>query len=288
MSERALITHGRSGLFWVTGADAVSFLDGLLSQNIAAIPVGGTARSLLLAPNGKLRALLYVLRDTDRVGLVCDAGVVGLVMDDLRRFKIRVDVDLEDESRQLREVWGERAAELVGSVPAAGRWVEDAGTIRCLMPLQRVGTDRVMVVGPGPEVGSDDPAALEALRISAGEPVMGVDFDEKTIPQEAVDVTDYVDFGKGCYLGQELVARIDSRGHVNRRLSGFVLDGEQLPEPGAEVVVGDKRVGNVTSAAWSEQHGRVLALGMIRVEVDPETAVTAGGIPGRAVSLPIL
>jgi len=287
MSERALITHGRSDLFWVTGGDAVSFLDGLISQNISAIPAGGTGRSLLLAPNGKLRALLFVLRDNDRVGLVCDSGVAVAAKDDLRRFRIRVDVEFEDEPRPIWEVWGERAAELVKSVPPAGRWAEDGGTISFSMPLQRVDIDRVVVVGTRPEVGSEDPDALERLRIAAGEPVMGVDVDEKTIPQEAVDVYSYVDFGKGCYLGQELVARIDSRGHVNRRLSGLVLDGEELPRHGEDVIAADKRVGKVTSATRSERHGGVLALGMIRVEVEPETAVTVGGVAGRVVALPI-
>ncbi len=287
MSEPALLARGRSQLVWVAGADAVSFLDGLLSQNIAGIRVGGTARSLLLAPKGKLRATLLVLRGEERVGLVCDHGFADVVADDLRRFKIRVDVELSIEERDIWEVWGANGADVVDNLPPAGAWVEVDDMICFRMPFRRVPTERIVVVGarPAGEIARSD--QLERVRIAAGEPVMGIDVDDKTIPQEVIDVTVDVDFEKGCYLGQELVARIDSRGHVNRRLSGLELSAEDAPEPGTVVMMDDKVVGTVTSSVRAPVGGVVIALAMLRTEVGPGTAVAVSGHRGRVVALPM-
>jgi folate-binding protein YgfZ len=284
MSEPTLIGAGRSEIVWVTGPDAISFLDGLLSQSIARIPIGGTARSLLLAPNGKLRASLFVLRDDNRVGLVCDAGRSGVVAGDLSRFKIRVDVQIAAATEPVWEVWGSGAAAAVGDVPPAGSWAD--GPTRFRMPFRHVATERIVLVGDTPPGELAPPAALEAIRIAAGEPVMGVDLDDGTIPQEAGDVGDAVDFTKGCYLGQELVARIASRGHVNRLLRGLVVDGA-APEPGAEIIRDGKVVGAVTSAAESEARQSAVALAMIRVEVEPGARVVVAGARGQIVDLPM-
>jgi folate-binding protein YgfZ len=287
MSEPALLTGGRSELVWVAGADAVTFLDGLLSQSIARIPIGGTARSLLLAPNGKLRATLFVLRGEDRVGLVCDHGLGDVVAGDLMRFKIRVDVEVLIERRDIWEVWGNTAVELVKDVPAVGSWAEADDMIRFRMPFRRVATERVVVIGARPAGEAARSDELETVRIAAGEPVMGIDLDDKTIPQEAVDVSVEVDFEKGCYLGQELVARIDSRGHVNRHLSGVELSTEVAPNAGTEVLVGDKVVGAVTSSVRVPGGGLVIALAMLRADVGPGTAVAVSGAGGQVVALPM-
>ncbi len=286
MSERPLLAQGRSEIVWVSGADHVSFLDGLLSQSIGNIPVGGTARSLLLAPNGKLRATLFVLRGADRVGLVCDAGRAEVVAGDLRRFKIRVDVDLTVDERPVWEMWGRDLGMVTDAAPPAGEWSGDGEVIRFRMPWRHGLGERMVVVGARPDGVESAPERLEAYRIAAGEPVMGVDLDENTIPQEGVDVTMDVDFAKGCYLGQELVARIDSRGHVNKRLVGVSVDGGMLPERGCEILMGGKPVGTITSAATSPDEGRVIALAMIRTEAGHGTVVTVGGADGEVVSLP--
>ncbi|MGA9596147.1 MAG: glycine cleavage T C-terminal barrel domain-containing protein [Acidimicrobiia bacterium] len=285
MSELPLLTSGRSGIVWVSGADAVSFLDGLLSQNIAAIPVGGTARSLLLSPKGKLRATLLVLRGSERIGLVCDAGRTGVVADDLRRFKIRVDVTIEVEPETIWERWGSGAADGIGAVPPPGSWSGEV-PVRFRMPFRYGSEERILVVGSRPDGEKSGDDRVEVLRIAIGEAVMGVDLDDTTIPQEGVDVATAVDFTKGCYLGQELVARIDSRGHVNRSLTGLVIVGEP-PDPGAEVIAGERPVGSVTSTAWSATLEKSLALAMIRVEVEPGSLVSVAGMPGEVVTLPM-
>ncbi len=283
----AVAVSGRSEIVWVTGPDAVPFLDGLLSQNLGAMADGTTARSLLLAPNGKLRATLFVLRGTEQVGLVCDAGRADVVSGDLSRFKIRVDATLSAEERPVVEVWGVNAGEYLTGAPEVGRWAKVGEQVLFRMPFAHSSVDRVVVLGSSPEVALAAANELEPFRIEIGEAVMGVDLTEKTIPQEAGDISGAVDFTKGCYLGQELVARIDSRGHVNRRLTGLVIDGDSTPDPGTEISYGDRIVGEVTSAAWSPTRAAVLALGMVRVEVEAGAAVSVGGGVGVVATLPM-
>ncbi|MFQ5948828.1 MAG: YgfZ/GcvT domain-containing protein, partial [Acidimicrobiia bacterium] len=126
--------------------------------------------------------------------------------------------------------------------------------------------------------------AITAVRVEAGEPKMGVDVDERTIPQEAGLTDAAVAFDKGCFLGQELVARIDSRGRVNRHLRGIVIGESVLPPASAELVVEDKVVGTISSVAESLELRAPVALGLVRREVEPgdEVEVRWGGGSARA------
>jgi tRNA-modifying protein YgfZ len=132
--------------------------------------------------------------------------------------------------------------------------------------------------------------AFEAARVRAGVPRQGLDIDEKTIPQEAFLELDAVSFTKGCFLGQELVCRIDTRGHVNRLLRGLAIDpgtpagNATTPPAGAGIVVGDKEVGALTTVARSESG--VVALGYVRreVEVPAEVVVRWDGGEAKAVA----
>ena len=124
-----------------------------------------------------------------------------------------------------------------------------------------------------------EPEVLDAYRIERGIPLQPVDIDDKTIPQEAELELDAVSFTKGCFLGQELVCRIDSRGHVNRFLRRFQMIDGDWPVAGADVVVADKVVGKLTSvAAAGVPTG---ALGYVRREVEPPATVELAGTAGR-------
>lgn len=287
LRTKAAALSASKGLVWVHGPDAVVFLDSLLSQNIAAMRSETTALSLLLAPNGKLRATLVVLRGDERIGLICDVGAVDAVVGDLSRFRIRVAVEIEVDERPVWDLWGPEAVHSVNQVPPLGEWCDDAGTLVVPVPFRHSALPRVIVAGSRPDLPVFDVAAAEAVRIELGEPVMGVDLDDGTIPQEGVDVATHVDFGKGCYLGQELVARIDSRGHVNRRLRGLTMAGPDLPRIGSPIEHDGKVVGTVSSAAWSEGLPGAVAMGMMRVELDPGDRVTVDMISGTVVDLPI-
>ena len=133
------------------------------------------------------------------------------------------------------------------------------------------------------------PEEYEALRIECGIPAMGRELTERTIPAEAGVVDRSVSFTKGCYTGQELVARIDSRGgNVPRRLRGLVLDGEGLPETGTPVVIEGVVVGEVTSAAYSSRLDAVVALAYVKRDVEIPTGAEVEGRVARIEELPLL
>lgn len=292
---------GAHEVVWVVGADAVTFLDGLLSQSIATIPVGGAAPSLLLAPRGKLRATLWVLRAKDRIGLVADAGRGGVVMEDLARFRLRVDAELIAEERPVTDVWGPKAGEALTraglEVPESTGWTDGDGQVVALLPFARATLPRYVVVGVAVDqlrqagIHESGRLAATAVRIEAGEPLMGVDIDERTIPQEAGVVPAAVDFTKGCFLGQELVARIDSRGRVNRHLRGLVIGTNVLPPIGAEVFWQDRPVGSLSSVAESLELRAPIALALLRREAEPAGEVEirweGGATTARVAELPL-
>ena len=256
--------EGQHRLLTVTGPDAVTFLQGLISQDLTVLDAGHVARSFFLQPNGKLAALLWVGSGVDEVLLFCDAGVAEALVTQLGRYRIRVAADVILDDRAVIEFWGPDTYDSFDV--EAGEWRRTDESIVFAAPLGGLG--RVFTVGlevSAPAIGS---LARTAVRVEAGEPIMGVDVDEKTIPQETGLVDASVSFEKGCYLGQELVARIDTRGHVNRRLVGIQLTQSVVPPHGAGVWVDDRQVGTITSPCESLTMRAPLGLGIIRREVD--------------------
>ncbi|HKA92553.1 MAG TPA: hypothetical protein VKE97_02020 [Acidimicrobiia bacterium] len=271
------------GAVLVTGPDAWSYLQSLVSADLDTVGDGEGAHSLLLTPQGKLDVDFRLLRVGDEVWLDCDPGFGERLATSLNRFRIRVNCEVTDRTGH----WGslavrgraalDTASALGVEVPTAAHAhvpFENAVAVRVPWP----GGEGFDVVGPPATVAAAterlradgvpvcSAEAFEALRIEAGVPRQGFELDEKTIPQEAFLDRDAVSFSKGCFLGQELVCRIDTRGHVNkylRRLTGI----QDVPPRGAEVVAGEKVVGTVTSSAPGA------ALGFVRREVEPPTPV---------------
>lgn len=243
----------------VAGADATTFLQGQLSQDVAALPAGGSAWSWLLQPNGKVDALIRVGRvGPDEILIDTDAGWGERVAARLNRFKLRTKVELE--ALDGWRVLGLRGAALPEADPGGegvvlavdGSWP---------------GLPGVDLIGPDPRPPADlcvaGRPAWEAARIEAGIPVMGAELGERTIPAETGLIERTVSFTKGCYTGQELVARIDSRGsNVPRHLVGLRLGG---PTPAGAVLrdADGAEVGVVTSVAPSPRLGWV-GLGYVR------------------------
>jgi len=265
----------------VSGPDARSYLQGQLSQDIAALVAGGSTWSFLLDPSGKLGFWLRVTRRSDDAFLLdVDPGFAEGVIARLTRFKLRTKADIE-----LLEGWtcdaGSRNGDGTASVLAVNT---DEGPFVVAAPWP--GAEGFDVLRPPSSrapvpVSGSGVAALEAIRIEAGVPRLGAELvADQTIPGEAgawiIDAS--VSFTKGCYTGQELVARIDSRGNnVPHRLRGLVIDTtpEALPDVGDEIVVADEVVGRLTSVAWSPglEQGVGLAYLGRRIEPPVEAAI---------------
>lgn len=286
------------GLVVVTGPDATSFLQSIVSQDLDPVGVGETVPSLLLQPQGKLAAAFRATRRAsggqgtaggagDEWWLDTEAGVAERLAAGLARFRIRVQVEIEDRtaaSAAASVIGGHEVPEVPGVVGVRTTWGDHPG-------FDLVGPHEVIagwVRGAGLPIGTPD--ALEVLRIEAGIPRQGVDVDEATIPQEAFLEREAVSFTKGCFIGQELVCRIDSRGHVNRFLRRLEVPGGAVPVAGSEVTHDGKVVGAVTSAAAVPGEDRVVALAMVRREVDPPAGVTVtvSGTPTPASLLPLV
>ena len=268
----------------VGGPEADTYLQGQLSQDVAGIGPGRSAWSWLLAPSGKVDALLRVSR-TARGGLVLDtdAGWGEAVLGRLQKFKLRTRADLELVAATVIGLrgpgWDPQQAGAGADVVAAPPWPGMDGA------------DLIYTGGPAafaPPAGAVEmsPEAYRAVRIAAGQPRMGAELTDRTIPGETGLVGFTVSFTKGCYTGQELVARIDSRGgHVPRHLRRLSLDAEVAP--GAELLDGDKPAGTVTSVAPAPDGGWV-ALGYVRRGFEPPCTLSAGpdGPRARVEALP--
>jgi folate-binding protein YgfZ len=270
-----------------SGPDAVTYLQGQLSQDVAALGQGDSTWSLLLTPQGHLVALLRVTRtEADAFALDADAGAGPDVLARLQRFLLRTRCEL------AQVPWTCLAVRGPGAVAPASR----PGEAWVVVP-ETPGSDGYDLLGPdvalpaGIEPG--DPASYEALRIERGVPRMGSELGERTIPAEAGIVDRSTSFTKGCYTGQELVARIDSRGgNVPRRLRGLELaPGADVPPPGSVVVVGEHEVGTVTSAAWSARRGAPVALAYARRGTDVPAPCTVSwdgtAVPATLSELPL-
>jgi tRNA-modifying protein YgfZ len=262
-----------------TGADTEKFLQGQLSQDINPLAPGESAWSLLLQPQGKVDAWLRVTRiDADTFLLDVDPGYGEAVVARLQRFLLRTKCELTMATWPMVAI---RGAGTHGMDIA----VESGALV--VVPAQWPGIEGVDLLGEALKVperlATASEADLELLRILCGVPAMGAELDERTIPAEAGIVDRSASFTKGCYTGQELVARIDSRGgNVPRHLrrltaSSAIAPGDPLTLDGADV-------GRVTSAAaigdaW-------VGLGYVRRAVEvpgdvvgPNGAVTVSDLP---------
>jgi len=264
----------------VVGPEALSYLQGQVSQDLDQVGIGGSTEALVLSPQGKLDALVRVARTAeDEALVVVDDGFGEALFDRLRRFKVRVKADLE--------LVRSRAAVVRGPDAKAPSQPGGAAVIGVDYPGYS-GFDLVGLEVELPDgVPSGDPAAFEVARIEAGAPTMGREITERTIPQEAGIVARTVSFSKGCYTGQELVARIDARGNrVPRRLVGIVVEADDV-EPADLLMRDGKEVGAVTSSAFSPRINGVVALGYLRREVEVPGEVELVH-DGRAVSAEVL
>ena len=267
MSDRAAVALDRDVLR-VAGPEAAAYLQGQLSQDVLALAAGASAWSLILQPQGKVDAWVRVSRVADDEFVIdVDAGWGEATIARLTRFKLRTKADIDPLPWRCVAVRGPSAQPFAvppGSVLAGAEWALIGG-------FDALGPEPAAPAG----VAIADLDAYDVRRIEAGLPRMGAELTDATIPAEAGVVPSSVSFTKGCYTGQELVARIDSRGgNVPRRIVGARL--ASVVDRGTTVTVTGRDVGTVTSVA-AHPHGGAVALVLLRRDVEvPADAVTDG------------
>jgi folate-binding protein YgfZ len=266
-------------LLRVTGPDCVSFVQGMVTNDVEKLGEGASVYAALLNPKGGMMGDVRVLRLGEALVLDTGAGFGAAVKAFLSKYLVSEEAELYDAPElALVGLMGPQAsAEIVApslaSMPALWGGGVDVLVMRDTLKSLAL-----------PKVDSD---TLEVLRVEAGAPRYGVDMTEATIPLEA-ELQRAINFQKGCYIGQEVIARATYRGHMNKKLSGLLL-GEASPAPGAELKRGDKKVGFITSVVRSVARGQNIALGYVhRESVDAGTELEVEGQKAIVAALPFV
>ncbi|WP_237241555.1 YgfZ/GcvT domain-containing protein [Rothia nasimurium] len=287
----ALVDHSNLGVVTVAGEDRLSWLTTLSSQVLAGLEEGGSTELLLLTPQGRIEFSAFAVEKDGAVWLITERDQAAPLTDYLNRMKFMLRVDITDRTEThavLGSTLDPRQVEGADAVLAGGTvWVDSwgAGIASGGYTYASAGEDehpasayrRYLTIVPahrlldaveGAQLAGS--WAAEALRIEAWRPRVGVDSDEKTIPHELDLLRTAVHLEKGCYKGQETVARVHNLGHPPRRLTFLDLDGSEhtLPAAGSAVMNGEKKVGTVTSVALHHEAGPI-ALAVLKRSVDP-------------------
>jgi folate-binding protein YgfZ len=284
-SEGAL-THARPdlGVFAVTGPDRLTWLNGLVTQDVGKLAPGAGAYGLAVGKTGKIMAELWFVAAADRVFVVLGRDRLATIREHFDRHLIMEDAELgEPLDRGVVFVHGARARALVDAARALGA---DAA----LVAFTGRG-DAAVLIAPGRDVaallalGTPLPEeAWEPLRVAWGLGRFGVDFDDQTLPQEASLEKLAVCFTKGCYLGQEAVFMLEKRGHAKKHLVRLAVEGADPPAAGAEITAEGSAVGAVTSATAALTGEGQVALGYVKHKLAVAgTEVAVGGRPGRVL-----
>jgi folate-binding protein YgfZ len=299
-----MLDRSERGKLALSGEDAVEFLNGQVTNELAGIQAGEGRYAAFLTHKGKMLGDLRVLATTGADGgfeLLLDTERVALqaLFDMIRRFKVGYRVELHKRTleRGLLSLIGPRAVEVAGTDPGAAEHRNAPASLDGVEALA-IRTDRgvdllcaaedtpalaAVLSARGAEPVSED--AAECLRVESGRPRFGLDLDESVIPQEAGLNERAVSFTKGCYVGQETVARLYYKGKPNRHLRGISLSGPAAS--GEELRLQERTVGRLGSVVESPRLGWI-ALALVRREAEPGAALAVGegALSGSVVELP--
>jgi folate-binding protein YgfZ len=279
----------------LTGSDCQSFLHNFCTNDVKRLTPGTSCEAFVTNVKGKVLGLVLVTCRDDELVLITVPGQAPGLIEHLDRYLIREDV-------QLRDSTPERGYLLVAGGEAAGealRKVDQTNLHRIDWDLLRGGCCALLEVAPAAmaplcqalaeqgAIACGD-AAFAARRIESGTPLFGLDCDATNFPQEVGRDQQAISFTKGCYLGQETVARIDALGHVNQQLVGVRFPEGEVPTHGTELSQAGKAAGHVGSAAFSPQLGMPLALAMVRREfTSPDCQLESPQGSCHGVALPL-
>jgi folate-binding protein YgfZ len=281
------------GTIAVNGSERTSWINGLLTCDLAGLSPGKATYGLVLVKIGRILADAWVLPAGERLLLGVPRDRVGLLREHLEKYLMMEDASHADASAEFSWalVHGPRATELVTEVPALHGGFGGAFDITGLgggviaAPKERMAALLDDMTRRGPDIVTGSDADWNELRVRRGVPRFGVDFGDKNYPQEASLERIAVSFQKGCYLGQEVVCRLEMRGHVIKRIVPVRLVGDP-PEAGTEVHSPEgKALGTVSSAAPEEPDG-ALALAMVRLDfTEPGTKLEIAGREATVVAV---
>jgi glycine cleavage system T protein len=282
------------------GREHLKFLQGMLTNDVLKLENGQGVYAAILTVKGSMVSDMRVYREQDSVLLDLEPGLNIKVGELLKKYRLSYRASIDDltESTGLISIQGPDAHRLVDDIigkenPLSVEYDHERrlvnGTVIMVVKADRTGADGYDIYAPSGELsriwehllerGKDyritpvGSKALDTLRIEAGIPLYGTDMDDDTIPIEA-GLWSALNFEKGCYVGQEVVARIRWRGHVNWHLMGLITSGDRIPVKGSEVFYGGKKIGHITSGTFSPVFHTPIALGYIRREyIEPGTRV---------------
>ncbi len=303
-NSAVIIDRSSQGAVALTGGDRASFLHALLTNDIARLRAGQGAYAAYLTPQGRMISDMRVIETGSRMLLGVEREIAAPLAE-------RFDTLVFSEDVQARDVTGELVVFGVHG-PSAARMIQNAIGISVIdlasqydnvtsesltivrddglgvpgydvyVPAGDADATRARFIDAGAVAASEDTG--ETLRIEAGRPRFGVDMSTDTIPLEAGIEDRAISFTKGCYVGQEVIIRVMHRGHgrVARRLVSIVLAGEAVPRRGSTIQIGDRGVGEITSATASPKLGAPLALGYVhRDHAEPGTELSVDGLQAR-------
>jgi folate-binding protein YgfZ len=270
------------------GNDRVTFLHNMCTNDVKRLTAGEGCEAFFTDVKGKIVAHGFLLAGGDAIEIAMVPGTAARLMGQLDRYIIREDVALSDQSGDVAWLlaFGERAGAVLEQIVGAGvgelsaAWAHRAFDVagvavqvaRCELPwmggfligcpADSAPAIEAKLVAAGATLGSE--ALWNTVRVESNWPLWGVDFDESNLPQEVSRDAAAISFRKGCYLGQETVARIDALGHVNKQLATIRFEGDAVPEVGAELLQGEQVVGRVTSSCWSPRAAKPQAIAMVK------------------------
>jgi tRNA-modifying protein YgfZ len=295
-----IVDRSERGKLALTGPEAKTFLHGQVTQDIEGLAPGTGAYAAFLTHKGKMLGDLRVLDTGDELLLDTERPALQELFNMIRRYKLGMDVELHKRTLETgllslvgpeaRSVLGgaadrlgaaenANAAAQIGSHPAT-LVVTDVG-VDVFCPAERVQGVRGALEAAGAVVVSE--AAAEVLRVESGRPRWGLELDQNTIPQEAGLNERAVSFTKGCYVGQETVARLHYRGKPNRHLRGLKLSDPVAG--GTPLLLGEREVGRTGTSVISPRLGPI-ALAILRREAEPGATLTAGDATAEVTALP--
>jgi tRNA-modifying protein YgfZ len=273
-----LVDRSNREIVRIAGEDRLSWLHSLTTQDLQHLEPGTAAQALVLSPQGHIEHHLTLADDGTAVWAHVEPGTAGTLLAFLNsmRFLLRVDLaDVTSDFAVLTLMGPDRPAAAPDGAVAA---MPDAFAMDVVVPRDRLSQIVAAAEGGGAAVAGL--AAYEALRIAAHRPRFGLDTDHRTLPHEVGWIDTAVHLTKGCYRGQETVARVHNLGHPPRRLILLHLDGseDRLPVHGDPVTRDGTTVGFVGSAARHFELGPI-GLGLIKRMVPVDAALRAGGVP---------